>query len=206
MRILSTSSSRILALVLAASVIEGCGGSVTGQARGAGAAANVIPITTATVRRISVQRQVDLSGTLVSFNQAKVSSEVAGRVRDVVVRLGTDVRAGDIVVELDSHELRLAADRAESALRQTEAQLGIDSSHQGAQLPADEQVASGAGSRASMAVTIIGGQTICLALTLLITPVMYSCFEDVSVWSRSGGFLRLLPDAWRRRPAARVTP
>jgi HAE1 family hydrophobic/amphiphilic exporter-1 len=38
---------------------------------------------------------------------------------------------------------------------------------------------AGAGSRASMAVTIIGGQMLCLLLTLLVTPVVYSYFDDL---------------------------
>ncbi|MCX6551830.1 MAG: efflux RND transporter permease subunit, partial [Acidobacteria bacterium] len=38
---------------------------------------------------------------------------------------------------------------------------------------------AGAGSRASMAVTIIGGQILCLLLTLLITPIVYSYFDDL---------------------------
>jgi hydrophobic/amphiphilic exporter-1 (mainly G- bacteria), HAE1 family len=42
---------------------------------------------------------------------------------------------------------------------------------------------AGAGSRASMAVTIIGGQTLCLLLTLLVTPVVYSYFDDLREWS-----------------------
>ena len=43
---------------------------------------------------------------------------------------------------------------------------------------------SGSGSRASMAVTIIGGQLICLLLTLLVTPVIYSLFDDAKLWWR----------------------
>ncbi len=38
---------------------------------------------------------------------------------------------------------------------------------------------AGAGSRASMAVTIVGGQILCLLLTLLVTPVVYSYFDDL---------------------------
>jgi HAE1 family hydrophobic/amphiphilic exporter-1 len=44
---------------------------------------------------------------------------------------------------------------------------------------------AGAGSRASMAVTIIGGQILCLLLTLLITPVVYSYFDGLRAWRPS---------------------
>lgn len=50
---------------------------------------------------------------------------------------------------------------------------------------------AGSGSRSSMAVTIIGGQAICLLLTLLVTPVVYSLFDDAKLfllrlWTRPG--------------------
>jgi HAE1 family hydrophobic/amphiphilic exporter-1 len=54
---------------------------------------------------------------------------------------------------------------------------------------------AGAGSRASMAVTIIGGQVLCLLLTLLVTPVAYSYFDDLREWSPRKMF------AWIRRRA-----
>jgi len=50
---------------------------------------------------------------------------------------------------------------------------------------------AGAGSRASMAVTILGGQILCLLLTLLVTPVVYSYFDDLREWSPLGAIKRL---------------
>jgi len=55
---------------------------------------------------------------------------------------------------------------------------------------------AGAGSRSSMAVTIIGGQMLCLLLTLLITPVVYSYFDDLAEFR----FSRLLNRIRRRHP------
>jgi HAE1 family hydrophobic/amphiphilic exporter-1 len=59
---------------------------------------------------------------------------------------------------------------------------------------------AGAGSRSSMAVTIIGGQILCLLLTLLITPVVYSYFDDLREWKPA----RVL--AWFRRAGRAETP
>ena len=50
---------------------------------------------------------------------------------------------------------------------------------------------AGAGSRASMAITIIGGQMLCLLLTLLVTPVVYSYFDDLREWSPAKVFARI---------------
>ncbi len=54
---------------------------------------------------------------------------------------------------------------------------------------------AGAASRRSVAIVVIGGQSLCLLLTLLVTPVTYSIFDDVARWSvfaRLGTFLRRL--------------
>jgi RND family efflux transporter MFP subunit len=101
------------------------GGGRGGRGQRSGGGGQPVDVRTATIQRISIQRSVELSGTLVSPDQARVSSEVAGIVRDVLVEIGQEVKVGQELVRLDTIELNLALQRTESALRQTEAQLGI---------------------------------------------------------------------------------
>src|SRR5262245_60801304 len=49
-----------------------------------------VSVETTKIQRISIERAVDLSGTLISPDQARVSSEVAGKVMDVLVEIGQD--------------------------------------------------------------------------------------------------------------------
>jgi len=135
------------AVTAAAFVSVACGkastSTLTGRTGAGAARASRSAITvenTTTIQRIKVQRQVDVSGTLLSPDQARVSSEVAGVVRDVPVQLGSDVKQGDVLVRLEPRELQLAVDRAESALNQVDAQLGIARDQQ--DLPADQDVAA----------------------------------------------------------------
>src|SRR6187200_681487 len=98
------------------------GASAAGRRGGGGPS---VSVRTTTVQRMAVQRQVDLAGTLMSPDQARVSSEASGIVRGVLIEIGREVRAGDPLVRLETREAALAVERAESALRQTRAQLGM---------------------------------------------------------------------------------
>lgn len=134
-----TVCSAILLLFLSSS-IAGCNKSETAQAR-KGMSRPAVPVQTTTVQRISIQRQVDLVGTLISPDLAKVSSEVAGIVRQVLVEIGHEVQPGQVLVKLEPRELELALQGAESLLRQTEAQLGIDGVRV-KQPPPDEEISA----------------------------------------------------------------
>jgi RND family efflux transporter MFP subunit len=112
------------ALLLSLFVVAGCTGAA-GQARRDAGRSSEVAVSTAPVQHIPIQRSVDLAGTLISPDQAKVSSEAAGVVQSVSVRLGDEVARGQELVRLAPRELELALERAQSALRQTEAELGM---------------------------------------------------------------------------------
>lgn len=108
-------------------------------------------IKTTTIQKMSVQRQVDLAGTLISPDQAKVSAEAGGRVDKVLVEIGSEVKKGTPLIQLEPTELKLALARAESALRQTRAQLGMAGPiGDEDKLPADDEIGSVRNALASM--------------------------------------------------------
>ena len=114
-----------LALILAAAMLAaGCSEPAGGQARRAGGGLESPFGPPPSSGWPSSGRWIS-PGRSMSPDQARVSAEAAGIVRQVLVEIGREVRVGDPLVRLGSQELSLALARAESALRQTRAQLGM---------------------------------------------------------------------------------
>jgi hydrophobic/amphiphilic exporter-1 (mainly G- bacteria), HAE1 family len=63
-------------------------------------------------------------------------------------------------------------------------------------IPTAVGVGAGAGQRSAIAITIIGGQMLCLLLTLLVVPVGYAFVEDMKAWfARRSGAAKI--EAWQ---------
>ncbi|MEW5977809.1 MAG: efflux RND transporter permease subunit [Acidobacteriota bacterium] len=68
---------------------------------------------------------------------------------------------------------------------------------------------AGSGSRRTVAIVVIGGQSLCLLLTLLVTPVAYSLFDDLAhapLWRRLSDLAGQSSLAFRRAWASRTGP
>ncbi len=70
-------------------------------------------------------KTVRVQGTLIEDEYALLGAKVAGRVKDIQVDIGTPVRAGQIVAELEADEFDLRVQQAEAQVAQARASLGL---------------------------------------------------------------------------------
>lgn len=114
---------RLLAAVLLATLpLLACkGGDATGHRRG-----GPIPVRTLALEAESVERVVEVTGTLAGQEEVTLSAEVDAKVEAVHADLGDVVQAGAVLFQLDRRELRLQVAQAESDYQQALARLGID--------------------------------------------------------------------------------
>ncbi|HKD51959.1 MAG TPA: efflux RND transporter periplasmic adaptor subunit [Candidatus Acidoferrum sp.] len=78
-----------------------------------------------TVAEETARRRIQAVGSLYALEESTLSSEVEGRVDDVLADVGDNVREGQPLVRLDPKELQFEVERQRGIVTQVRAQLGI---------------------------------------------------------------------------------
>ena len=108
-----------LALVVAGGCSKSPAGSVLGDA------AHPTPVHFYTVAEETARRRVQAVGSLFALEESALSSQVDGRVDNVLADVGDTVKEGQALITLDPRELQFEVDRQRGIVTQVRAQLGI---------------------------------------------------------------------------------
>src|SRR2546427_3598555 len=82
-------------------------------------------VKTARVIEMPVGETVTVNGTLAAFDHTTVSVKVPGRLQTITVDLGTVVRKGQNIAQLEQQDYKLRVQQSEAALAQERARLGL---------------------------------------------------------------------------------
>jgi RND family efflux transporter MFP subunit len=114
---------QVLLVLLLATTVAGCSESAKGAETGT-RERPAKPIDTEPVKRESINRTVNVSGTLAAENEVMVSSQAEGVVSRILADLGDRVVSGQILAELDREKLQYNLDQQKAALARSLARYG----------------------------------------------------------------------------------
>lgn len=114
---------RSLGLVLAASLIlTGCGDNKSEQTGGGhGGGSQAVPVNTVTIATQSVQLTTTLSGRVKPFRIAEVRPQVSGIILKRYFKEGSDVKAGELLYQIEPSTYKAAVANAQAKLAQAKA-------------------------------------------------------------------------------------
>ena len=98
---------------------------VGSQQRRAGEAKVARQVKTARVEETPFGETVTVNGTLAAYDQSTASVKVPGRLRTINVDLGSVVRRGQVIAQVEPQDYNLRVQQAEAALAQARARLGL---------------------------------------------------------------------------------
>lgn len=113
-------------LIIAAALSSGCKSGYPVSARNNTAEGRTPrEVKTLRVAEMAMERTVTVTGTLAAFDQATVSAKAPGRVQSIAVDLGSVVRRGQPIAQLEQQDYQLRLQQSEAALAQARARVGL---------------------------------------------------------------------------------
>ena len=117
------------ALIVAAIVLAGIVGwrlvsqREAAAQRGRGAGDAPVPVTVVPVDQKDVPVYLSALGTVQALNTVTINAQVAGQLKSINFKEGQEVKAGDLIAEIDPRTFQAALDQAAAKKKQDEAQL-----------------------------------------------------------------------------------
>jgi RND family efflux transporter MFP subunit len=129
-RILSPRSIRFIAGLLFCALpllLGACKSDYQGSTRQSGPGGNKTArqVKTARVEETPFGETVTANGTLAAFDQSTAGVKVAGRLSSISVDLGSVVRRGQMIAQIEPNDYKLRVQQSEAALSQARARLGL---------------------------------------------------------------------------------
>lgn len=110
---------------LAAGVGAGCGGHEAAPVEASPAEVKPVPVTLAPVESRSVERTIELVGTLRGWEEVTIGAKQPGRVVEVVHDIGDRVEPGEPLIRLETIDTDLAVEQADRQIRAELAKIGL---------------------------------------------------------------------------------
>jgi len=82
-------------------------------------------VETVPVARRALERTVTVTGSLAALDRATLTMKVPGRLCEIAMDLGSPVRTGDLIAQVEPRDYELRVQQAEAALAQARAALGL---------------------------------------------------------------------------------
>jgi multidrug efflux pump subunit AcrA (membrane-fusion protein) len=117
--------TRFFLLLLSVSAVA-CGGASSAAPRAEAASEDIPAVDVVRVDRTPLDQTVTVTGTLAAEEQVMLSLKVTGRLEEMLVDLGSQVRRGQVIARLTPTDFELRLRQAEAALQQARARLGLD--------------------------------------------------------------------------------
>ena len=96
--------------------------------RGAGASDAPVPVTVVAVEQKDVPVYLSALGTVQALNTVTISAQVSGQLNSINFKEGQEVKAGQLIAEIDPRTFQSALDQAAAKKKQDEAQLSASRS------------------------------------------------------------------------------
>ncbi|OOM78098.1 efflux RND transporter periplasmic adaptor subunit [Clostridium sp. BL-8] len=108
----------MLVCLVAAMILSGCG-----PAASTAGTKTSSQITAQTTTDAQVKVKYIMAGKIDSNDQVNIASKISARVSEVLVDVGSNVNAGDVIVKLDTTDLQAQVDQAQAAVNTANASL-----------------------------------------------------------------------------------